>query len=565
MKYPGGSFSEYLPIYITYTKFGNQIKIYYLCTMIKYTPVSSFPEVSGDEYNAYKQALNWIDESRMYYPDIDYTNKDYVSDLIFTPTDIGKNPDPKITPKEELQEDSKPVSIPKKETKGDSKLEFTSEPGNDKFREYYLKAVGKEDDMYNFLSKVAHYESGYNPTAKNPNAPAYGYFQFMQDGVNYKNITDYGDVDIDTFLNTPEIQINAARSLADTFLKSLKKVDLEKMYEKGITRSGALGAMWLAGYGGFKKYLYHDKDLSDSHWYSNGEGVKISDQIKRYNGIFKRGGKIEKASLGTILSNDDQGYKTRPGVGVLMNDYFGKDKYDYSMSPEIPEDGGHWPSRDPYTGLLLKSKYHPTINKEYEESKRLGLKLYEDRNGRQYTLEEWQANMPEYIIKGLKEVDYSMLPPNPFDKSIGQHMSGHTSEEEYLKYLPYNSYFSNAAKEFDLPEDILIHLASTESHFDSSAKNNATGAEGIMQIMPKSLQNFKNSGKWNPELTDEENNIRAGAYILKYFYDVYKNWGKALMAYKGISKDKMSPSHPDYESVINDNKINYLLQYANSK
>ena len=523
--------------------------------MIKYTPVSSFADIEdADEYNVYNRIMSIMNASNSFSPEGDI---DLVSDLIFEPTIIGE---PVITPK--TTTDVSPDQSIKIESEGESKLEYTPSPGETPFKESYLKAVGEEDNMYKFFSLLAKNESGYNPKAKNPNAPAYGYFQFMQDGVRYNNISHYGDVDIDTFLSTPEIQINAARSLADSFLSHLNEEDLAKMAEKGITRSGALGGMWLGGYGGFKRYLYNDENISDKHWNPSGAGIDMKTQIKRYNGLFKKGGSIEKASLGTIFSTNEPRDQRRSGVGVLKNDYFGKDKYDYSMSPEIPEDGGHWPSRDPYTGLLLKSKYHPTINKEYEESKRLGLKLYEDRNGRQYTFEEWQVNMPEYILKGLKEIDYPTLPPNPFDDRIGKYMDGHTKENEYESYLPYSGMIKSIAKEFGLPEHLLIHLASTESHFDPNALNTETGASGLMQIMPESMAKYKSDGLWRDDLSDAENNIRAGAHILKYFYGVYKDWKKAFMAYKGIAKDKRVPTHPEHDYLIKKNKIDYLMSYV---
>jgi hypothetical protein len=278
--------------------------------MIKYTPVSSFADIEdADEYNAYNRIMSIMNASNSFSPEGDI---DLVSDLVFEPTIIG---DPVITPK--TTTDVSPDQSIKIESEGKSKLEYTPSPGEDPFKESYLKAVGEEDNMYKFFSLLAKNESGYNPKAKNPHAPAYGYFQFMQDGVDHHNISNYGDVDIETFLNTPEIQINAARSLADSFLSHLNEEDLAKMAEKGITRSGALGGMWLGGYGGLKRYLYNNENISDKHWSPSGAGIDMKTQIKRYNGLFKKGGRIEKASLGTIFSTNEP--RDQRGSGVELS------------------------------------------------------------------------------------------------------------------------------------------------------------------------------------------------------------------------------------------------------
>lgn len=308
--------------------------------MIKYTPVSSFADIEdADEYNVYNRIMSIMNTSNSFSPEGDI---DLVSDLVFEPTIIG---DPVITPK--TTTDVSPDQSIKVESEGKSKLEYTPNPGEDSFRESYLKAVGEEDDMYKFFSLLAKNESGYNPKAKNPSAPAYGYFQFMQDGVRYNNISHYGDVDIDTFLSTPEIQVNAARSLADSFLSHLNEGDLAKMAEKGITRSGALGGMWLGGYGGFKRYLYNDENISDKHWSSSGAGIDMKTQIKRYNGLFKKGGRIEKASLGTIFSTNEPRGQRRSGVELssinkspipdIDSMYYIPDKFEYVYQPSIDD------------------------------------------------------------------------------------------------------------------------------------------------------------------------------------------------------------------------------------
>lgn len=132
-----------------------------------------------------------------------------------------------------------------------------------------------------FLTTVAKYESGFNPTIKNPNAPAYGYFQFMQDGIKYNNISAYAGTDIGTFLKDPKLQIKAAINLAKSMESGFSKQDIEAAAKQGITHWGLLGGAWLGGVGGVRKLLHNNVNVDDKHW--GGAGIDMKNQIKRYN------------------------------------------------------------------------------------------------------------------------------------------------------------------------------------------------------------------------------------------------------------------------------------------
>lgn len=61
--------------------------------------------------------------------------------------------------------------------------------------------------------------------------------------------------------------------------------------------------------------------------------------------------------------------------------------YDYDTARKLgikPDESGHWPSFDPQTGMLLKGKDHPTIDKTLAEELRLGNKLVQI-DGRWYS------------------------------------------------------------------------------------------------------------------------------------------------------------------------------------
>ena len=134
-----------------------------------------------------------------------------------------------------------------------------------------------------FLTTVAKYESGFDSRAKNKYAPAWGYFQFMQDDNKYNNIKSYAGVDTQTFLNNPKLQIRAAINLAKAMEKGFTKEDIEAAKSKGISRWGMLGGAWLGGNGGLRKYLLQNINSSDKHWNPEGKGIDMENQIRRYN------------------------------------------------------------------------------------------------------------------------------------------------------------------------------------------------------------------------------------------------------------------------------------------
>lgn len=131
------------------------------------------------------------------------------------------------------------------------------------------------------LTLIAEQESGFNPHAKNPNAPAYGYFQFMQ-GDRWNNISEYAGVDINTFLNNPEIQIKAAVDLAEAFENSFTEEDIKKAKSLGYGMDSMIAGAWLAGPGGVKKFIWEGINRDDKHWSPEGAGVSVKQIMDKY-------------------------------------------------------------------------------------------------------------------------------------------------------------------------------------------------------------------------------------------------------------------------------------------
>lgn len=159
--------------------------------------------------------------------------------------------------------------------------------GLDEFNRWYDEVEQEDPEAKNyrqFLTKMAEQESGFNSAIQNKaGAPAYGYFQFMQDGKKYNNISAYAGTDVETFRNNPKLQIKAAIKLAKQFERGFNKQDLELAAQKGYTKFGLLGGAWLAGNGGVRKYLQGLANPSDKHWSKSGSGTDVASRIQMFN------------------------------------------------------------------------------------------------------------------------------------------------------------------------------------------------------------------------------------------------------------------------------------------
>lgn len=275
-----------------------------MINLAKYTPIVETPD---DENDIRIQALNYTPNQYDYlinkHTSIqeDYGSQE-VNDKISKPQDEGFifTDEMKKQLKIKLKDDSSPINGDTESTYQKSTFSVPESKRKAEFDKYYdeVEKINPEASRYRkFLTTMAMKESGFNPSIKNPNAPAYGYFQFMQDGSKYNNISHYSGVDINTFLNDPIKQIQAAINLAKSFEKGFSKEDMEAAKKRGISTWGLLGGAWLAGNGGVRTYLQGRSNPSDKHWdKKGGNGTSVEERIKIFN--FKRGGK-------TTLENDN--------------------------------------------------------------------------------------------------------------------------------------------------------------------------------------------------------------------------------------------------------------------
>ena len=62
--------------------------------------------------------------------------------------------------------------------------------------------------------------------------------------------------------------------------------------------------------------------------------------------------------------------------------------YDYRAAEECglgPDDKGHWPSRCPQSGQLLKGRKHETWKLLQEDEKEMGYTIFKGENGKYYS------------------------------------------------------------------------------------------------------------------------------------------------------------------------------------
>lgn len=94
--------------------------------------------------------------------------------------------------------------------------------------------------------------------------------------------------------------------------------------------------------------------------------------------------------------------------------------------------------------------------------------------------------------------------------------------EKGMKYFPF---FSQAEYQYALPNRLLARVAYQESRYDPGAHNVASGARGMMQIIPR----------WHPGVNvtdlDPQDDIFYAAKYLRENYNRFGTWEKALASY----------------------------------
>ena len=162
-----------------------------------------------------------------------------------------------------------PSSTPIKKYSGNNYEVFNSNLNQ------YIKEHPDANKYKDLLTAIAKHESNFNHSIQNTaGAPAYGYFQFWEDGAT-NNITKYSGLSVEDFRNNPIAQIDAAVKMAKSIENQFNSEDLRIAKAKGYNMNQLIRGAWLGGVGGVRKVLRDQGNPSDNKWYKNGKGRSV--------------------------------------------------------------------------------------------------------------------------------------------------------------------------------------------------------------------------------------------------------------------------------------------------
>lgn len=132
-----------------------------------------------------------------------------------------------------------------------------------------------------------------------------------------------------------------------------------------------------------------------------------------------------------------------------------------------------------------------------------------------------------------------------------------------LKGKNYDHLIAKAADKFNLDSALIKAIIKAESNFNHRAVS-PVGAQGLMQLMPKTASSLNVDDSFHPE-----KNIEGGARYLRYLLNVYKgNLSLALAAYNAGEKAvaKYHYNIPPYRETQNYVRrvLSFYREYSNS-
>lgn len=102
----------------------------------------------------------------------------------------------------------------------------------------------------------------------------------------------------------------------------------------------------------------------------------------------------------------------------------------------------------------------------------------------------------------------------------------------YLFYIPkkYSNAVARASQEYALESELIYAVIRAESNFNQNAVSRS-GAVGLMQLMPSTIDFIKKSSSIRVEIDDAEGNIRMGCWYLSYLMKKFGSLTETLAAY----------------------------------
>ena len=180
-----------------------------------------------------------------------------------------------------------PYNPPKKQEQK-QEVNYSTAPGYRQFKQCWDEYVKIDPDAKRFekvLTDIAQHESNFNPQTQNrAGAPAFGYFQFWQDG-KINNITHYSGLNISEFLNNPQVQIAAAVKMARNIVNSFNSQDLKMAQSLGYSMESLIRGAWLGGVSGVRKVLRGIGNPSDNKWYGGKGGRTVKQAMDEQNNL----------------------------------------------------------------------------------------------------------------------------------------------------------------------------------------------------------------------------------------------------------------------------------------
>lgn len=104
-----------------------------------------------------------------------------------------------------------------------------------------------------------------------------------------------------------------------------------------------------------------------------------------------------------------------------------------------------------------------------------------------------------------------------------------------------------AARKYNVPENIFVRLVQQESNWNPRAKSHK-GALGLAQLMPQTARAL------GVDPMDPQENLEGGARYLKRQYDRFRNWRLALAAYNAgpgaVEEHKGIPPYKETQNYV---------------
>ena len=427
-----------------------------------------------------------------------------------------------LPPKESLPE-YKPAVIPKRDTKGESTIvpiNKTDFKTRKEFINYFAslyKSEGLNDDLALTLAKQDALESW----TKN------GLSRLAREGHNYGGIKSFDK-------NAPSINLGTQEYINGRYVYMDPKKDPESTRFRVFNNAldyVRYKVKWMSTSSKYKGALSGDGDHYLSVITGNNPGGWKYATAPNYKAVIKG---IKAKSGGVLIAKNGT---------PLRNSYNDKDSYDYSGSDYIPADGGHWPSRNPDTGLILKHPDHDTYRKTLKAERELGMRLFKDKfTGREYSFNELDS-YTKGMMPGMKEIGY---PNDLYSEDIKIYGDRFDLAKKYYSKL-------RSLGAGDVQAAAMIGVFMQESGLDHDAVS-SKGAKGIAQLLGDKYDKYQSWLNKNKKADTAENQIE---WIWDYMATAKDDWhdyylslyGQSLKDFDDLSGDIKSKAISDWDKM----------------